>query len=251
VSYASTPTDARHDHATRTRHRAIDCFFADGVRLITTLWTESVIQRTLRTTLRVDVGSSEGDSPGLVWFITGAGKCHYVCVVGTAPLQRHPTVPIFAAGSGFESRKSRLALDHALDPTLQVLLKTTEKNRRASLAFRFALRAMLQRGTRSTNTCDMVAKPYRTGFCRPVDTPDGPPTTLHSPFSFLVSLSVSLVLCKTRRVWGRSRRLGATAPRRSSHVGCLLPTPLLRRCCRSCCRRCFRRRWWCCCRCCG
>jgi hypothetical protein len=49
---------------------------------------------------------------GLVWFITGAGKCHYVCVVGTAPLQplhvqRHPTIPIFAAGSGFESRKSR------------------------------------------------------------------------------------------------------------------------------------------------
>ena len=35
------------------------------------------------------------------------------------------------------------------------------------------------------------------GFCRPVDTPDGPPTTLHSPFSFLVSLSVSLVLCDT------------------------------------------------------
>ena len=30
----------------------------------------------------------------LVLFITGAGKCHYVCVVGTAPLQRHPTVPI-------------------------------------------------------------------------------------------------------------------------------------------------------------
>jgi hypothetical protein len=30
-----------------------------------------------------------------------------------------------------------------------------------------------------------------------VDTPDGPPTTLHSPFSFLVSLSVSLVLCDT------------------------------------------------------
>ena len=25
--------------------------------------------------------------PGLVWFITGPGKCHYVCVVGTAPLQ--------------------------------------------------------------------------------------------------------------------------------------------------------------------
>ena len=40
---------------------------------------------------------------GLAWFITGAGKCHYVCVVVTAPLQRHPTVPIFAAGSGFES----------------------------------------------------------------------------------------------------------------------------------------------------
>ena len=30
-----------------------------------------------------------------------------------------------------------------------------------------------------------------------MDTPDGPPTTLHSPFSFLVSLSVSLVLCDT------------------------------------------------------
>jgi len=30
-----------------------------------------------------------------------------------------------------------------------------------------------------------------------VVTPDGPPTTLHSPFSFLVSLSVSLVLCDT------------------------------------------------------
>jgi hypothetical protein len=44
---------------------------------------------------------------GLVWFITRAGKRHYVCVVGTAPLQRHPTAPIFAAGSGFESRKSR------------------------------------------------------------------------------------------------------------------------------------------------
>ena len=44
---------------------------------------------------------------GLVWFIAGAGKCNYVCVVVTAPLQRHPTVPIFAAGSGFESRKSR------------------------------------------------------------------------------------------------------------------------------------------------
>ena len=37
---------------------------------------------------------------GLVWFITGAGKCHYVRVVGTAPLQRHPTVPIFAAATG-------------------------------------------------------------------------------------------------------------------------------------------------------
>ena len=30
-----------------------------------------------------------------------------------------------------------------------------------------------------------------------MDTPDGPPTTLHSPFSSLVSLSVSLVLCDT------------------------------------------------------
>ena len=29
--------------------------------------------------------------PGLVWFITGIGKFSYVCVVGTAPLQRHPT----------------------------------------------------------------------------------------------------------------------------------------------------------------
>jgi hypothetical protein len=29
---------------------------------------------------------------GLVWFITGAGSRHYVCVVGAAPLQRHPTV---------------------------------------------------------------------------------------------------------------------------------------------------------------
>jgi hypothetical protein len=34
-----------------------------------------------------------------LWFITGCGKCHYVCVVSTtdrsAPLQRHPTtVPI-------------------------------------------------------------------------------------------------------------------------------------------------------------
>ena len=44
---------------------------------------------------------------GLVLFITGAVKCNYVCVVVAAPLQRHPTVPIFAAGSGFESRKSR------------------------------------------------------------------------------------------------------------------------------------------------
>jgi hypothetical protein len=24
---------------------------------------------------------------GLVWFITGAGGCHSVCIVGTAPLQ--------------------------------------------------------------------------------------------------------------------------------------------------------------------
>jgi hypothetical protein len=45
---------------------------------------------------------SRRSSPSLVWFITGAGKCHYVCVVGTAPQQRHPHVPIFAAGSGFE-----------------------------------------------------------------------------------------------------------------------------------------------------
>ena len=38
---------------------------------------------------------------GLVWFITGAGSRHYVCVVGAAPLQRHPTVlNIFGAGSG-------------------------------------------------------------------------------------------------------------------------------------------------------
>jgi hypothetical protein len=29
---------------------------------------------------------------GLVWFITGAGARHYACVVGAAPLQRHPTV---------------------------------------------------------------------------------------------------------------------------------------------------------------
>ena len=42
-----------------------------------------------------------------VEFMKGVGKPGYVCVVGTAPLQRHPTVPIFAAGSGFESRKSR------------------------------------------------------------------------------------------------------------------------------------------------
>jgi hypothetical protein len=27
-------------------------------------------------------------------------------------------------------------------------------------------------------------------------------------------------------------------------VGCLRPTPLLRRCCRSCCLRCCRRRWY-------
>ena len=35
------------------------------------------------------------------------------------------------------------------------------------------------------------------GFCRSVDTPDGPSTALHSSFSFLVSLFVSLVLCDT------------------------------------------------------
>ena len=34
----------------------------------------------------------------LVWFITGAFKYQCVCVVVTAPLQRHPTVQIFAAG---------------------------------------------------------------------------------------------------------------------------------------------------------
>jgi hypothetical protein len=65
-----------------------------------------------------------------------------------------------------------------------------------------------------------------------------------------------LSLCLSRSVrhgrgWGRSHRLGATAPRRSSPVGCLRPTPLLRRCYRSCCRHCCRRRWWRCCRCCG
>jgi hypothetical protein len=34
-------------------------------------------------------------------------------------------------------------------------------------------------------------------FVVPVDTPDGPSTTLHSPLSFLASLFVSLVLCDT------------------------------------------------------
>ena len=53
-------------------------------------------------------GRVANQRPGLVWSgLLPAGKCHYVCVVGTAPLQRHPTVPVFAAGSGFESRKSR------------------------------------------------------------------------------------------------------------------------------------------------
>jgi hypothetical protein len=88
---------------------------------------------------------------GLVWFMTEAGKCHYDCVVGTAPLplQRHPTVPIFAAGSGFESRKSR------------------------------------RNGPWLLSSCGHSRR-----------TLDGPSTTLHSPFSFLVFLFVSLV-CAT------------------------------------------------------
>jgi hypothetical protein len=32
-------------------------------------------------------GVKSSFNSGLVWFITGAGTCHYVCVVGTAPLQ--------------------------------------------------------------------------------------------------------------------------------------------------------------------
>ena len=54
------------------------------------------------------------------------------------------------------------------------------------------------------------------GFCRPVDTPD--PQLHYTP------RSVSSSLCLSRSVrhgrgWGRSRRLGATAPRRSSPCG--------------------------------
>ena len=124
-------------------------------------------------------------------------ECHCACVVGTAPLQRHPTVPIFAAGSGFESRKSR------------------------------------RNGPWLLSSCGHSRR-----------TPNY--TTLPVQFP-------RLSLCLSRSVrhgrgWGRSRRLGATAPRRSSPVGCHQPTPLLRRCCRSCCRRCCRRRWWRCCR---
>jgi hypothetical protein len=36
-------------------------------------------------------------------------------------------------------------------------------------------------------------------FVVPVDTPDGPPTTLHSPFSFLVSLSLFVSLARSVR----------------------------------------------------
>jgi hypothetical protein len=43
------------------------------------------------------------DTSGLVWFITGAGSRHYVCVVGAAPLQRHPTVLNLQPGRGLNA----------------------------------------------------------------------------------------------------------------------------------------------------
>jgi hypothetical protein len=42
-------------------------------------------------------------------------------------------------------------------------------------------------------------------LCGPVDTPDGPSTTLHPPFNFLVSLFVSLVLCGKGTAAGGAR----------------------------------------------
>ena len=104
----------------------------------------------------------------LVWsgLLPGPGSTYIYVYVGAAPLQRHPTVPIFAAGSGFESPKSR------------------------------------RNGPWLLSSCGHSRR-----------TPNY--TTLPVQFP-------RLSLCLSRSVrhgrgWGRSRRLGATAPRRSSH----------------------------------
>ena len=124
-----------------------------------------------------------------------------MCVVGTAPLQRHPTVPIFAAGSGFESRKSRLALDHALDPTLQVLLKTTEKTggRHSRFALLCGLCSNAAHGVQipAIWLLNHIAQAFVVLWTLQTD-----PQLHYTPRSVSSSLSLSLSFCATRPRWG-------------------------------------------------